>query len=259
MKKVLLIGKLSNAISEINESLSRRFQVQLCGDSIEILQGMLKIVKPDLVVLNLSDMPEIAGELLQLLEEKDSSVPVITIVTDEQSQQYKEYLQKKQFEKFSAPIRRAELVSRCFTRLNISEAEMRGETQLQSGGKSSSNRKKRILIVDDSPLALRTTRAVLGNRYDVVVATSAKQALQIMKTERPDLILLDYEMPDCDGKMTLQKIREDKNLCDIPVIFVTGVADKDHIAAVLGLNPAGYFLKPLEKEKVLSAIESIIG
>ena len=260
MKKLLLIGKLETTLSELNESLSKKFQVQLCGDSVELLQGMLKIVKPDLVVLNLSDMDERENELFMLLEEHDSMVPVIVVVTEEQSEQYKEYFRKKQSEEFPAPITRADLVDRCCNCIiDFNEVHMQKAMYAKAGGGSSNGGRKRILIVDDSPLALRTTRAIVGSRYDVTVATSAKQALQTMKSERPDLILLDYEMPDCDGKMTLEKIRQNVDLCDIPVIFVTAVADKEHIAAVLGMNPAGYFLKPLEKEKVLKAIEDIIG
>ena len=77
--------------------------------------------------------------------------------------------------------------------------------------------------------------------------------------KHPDLILLDYEMPEMNGKMTLEKIREDASMADIPVIFLTAVADKEHITAVLRLNPAGYFLKPLEKEKLLEAVDKIFG
>lgn len=257
MKKVLLIGKLDNTISELNEGLSRRFQVQLCGESVELLQGMLKIVKPHLIIMNLSQMEENGGAMMQLLEENDSTIPVFVIVTEEQSQEYEVYFTKKQFEKFFAPVKRADLIAKCCNKLNISDLQK--EMDVARGGSLSRDGKKRIFIVDDSPLALRTTRAILGSKYDVAVATSAKQAIPAMKSERPDLIILDYEMPDCDGKMTLQKIRADRELCDVPVIFVTGVADKEHIAAVLGLNPAGYFLKPLEKEKVLNAIKDIIG
>lgn len=257
MKKVLLIGKLDNTITELNDGLSKRFQVQLCGDSTELLQGMLKIVKPDLAVINLVEMETIGDDMLKLIETNASSTPVIVIVTEEQSEQYREYFAKDQFEQVAAPVGRADLIARCFSHLNLSENGSQREMQVSTA--THRQGKKQILIVDDSPLALRTTKAILGTKYDVVVATSAKQALQTMKTEIPDLILLDYEMPDCDGKMTLQKIREDEMLCDIPVIFVTAVADKEHIAAVLGMNPAGYFLKPLEKKKVLNAIEAIIG
>ena len=58
--------------------------------------------------------------------------------------------------------------------------------------------------------------------------------------KRPDLILLDYEMPVCDGRQTLEMIRADEELKDIPVIFLTGVNDREHIESVLSLKPAGY-------------------
>lgn len=53
-------------------------------------------------------------------------------------------------------------------------------------------------------------------------------------------------------------IRADEKFKDIPVIFLTGVADKEHIAAVLKLKPNGYFLKPPEREKLLNSIEKIL-
>ena len=257
MKKILLIGKLDETMSELNDGLAKRFRVQLCDGSMELVQGMLKIVKPDLVVMNLVEMDESEEDIFNLIENNASSTPVISIVTEEQSEYYREYFAKKQFIELAAPVGHKELLTRCLSCINVSEAELNREMNYISG--ASRNGQKQIMIVDDSPLAIRSTKAILGTKYEIVVATSGKQALQIMKNERPDLILLDYEMPDCDGKMTLEKIREDEMLCDIPVIFVTGVADKPHIAAVLGMNPAGYFLKPLEKEKVLNAIEAIIG
>ena len=256
MKKILLIGKLDHAMSELNDNLSKRFRVQLCGESTELMQGMLNIVKPDLVVVNLVEMDENGEDVLGILENNDSNIPVIAIVTEEQSEQYRQYFAKKQFVEMAAPVDKMDLITRCLNCMNVSQMELQRERNANCGASRSG--KRQIMIVDDSPLAVRATKAILGTKYDIVVATSGKQALQIMKTERPDLILLDYEMPDCDGKMTLEQIREDEMLCDIPVIFVTGVADKAHIAAVLGMNPAGYFLKPLEKDKVMSAIEAII-
>lgn len=77
------------------------------------------------------------------------------------------------------------------------------------------------------------------------------------KKKHPDLILLDYEMPGWDGKRTLEEIRKDEEIMDIPVMFLTGVADKEHIAAVLGMKPEGYLLKPVEQSKLLSMIEEI--
>lgn len=76
--------------------------------------------------------------------------------------------------------------------------------------------------------------------------------------KRPDLILLDYEMPVCDGKMTLEMLRADKNLATIPVMFLTAINDRESIEAVLKLKPAGYLLKPPAKERLLAEIDKVL-
>ena len=73
------------------------------------------------------------------------------------------------------------------------------------------------------------------------------------------MILLDYEMPVCDGKMTLEMIRADEDLTSIPVVFLTAVNDRANIEAVLKLKPAGYFLKPPVKDRLLLEIDKILS
>ena len=63
----------------------------------------------------------------------------------------------------------------------------------------------------------------------------------------------------CDGRKTLQIIRGLEGAENIPVVFLTAVADKDHIAAVLQLSPAGYLLKPADAERIYSIIEKVLG
>ena len=99
---------------------------------------------------------------------------------------------------------------------------------------------------------------LLDDKYIVWVATSGEMALKRMEREIPDLILLDYEMPGLDGKETLERIRVDERTKDIPVIFLTGVADKQNIANVLHLNPKGYILKPPSQDKLFEAIEEAL-
>ena len=62
-----------------------------------------------------------------------------------------------------------------------------------------------------------------------------------------------------DGRQTLEMIRADEDICNIPVIFLTGVDDRAHIQAVLALRPAGYMLKPPVASKLFDAIEKAIG
>ena len=66
-------------------------------------------------------------------------------------------------------------------------------------------------------------------------------------------------MPVCDGKQTLEMIRADDELAEIPVIFLTSVNDREHIEAVLSLKPAGYLLKPPVKERLVEAIDNSLN
>ena len=118
---------------------------------------------------------------------------------------------------------------------------------------------KHILVVDDSAVTLRSVKSLLDKKYRVSVATTSEMAIKSMQRCIPDLVLLDYEMPDWDGKKTLEMIRQDETIKDVPVMFLTGVADKQHIAAVLELNPVGYMLKPPEQEKLFAAIEDVFS
>ena len=118
--------------------------------------------------------------------------------------------------------------------------------------------KKRILVVDDNGTTLRTMKAMLEGDYEVAIAISGAQAMTSIGKKRPDLILLDYEMPVCDGRMTLEMIRADEDMKDIPVVFLTAVNDRANIEAVLKLKPAGYFLKPALKDKLIAEIEKIL-
>lgn len=80
-------------------------------------------------------------------------------------------------------------------------------------------------------------------------------AMAALERSVPELILLDYEMPEVNGKETLEVIRTQKNYCDIPVVFLTAVADKQKISEVLALQPQGYLLKPVEQQKLLNYLE----
>jgi len=115
--------------------------------------------------------------------------------------------------------------------------------------------KKCILAVDDSGILLRSVKAMLEKYYDVVVANSGMMAMKQAKKKAPDLILLDYEMPEWDGKRTMEEFRNDEELKDTPIVFLTSVADKAHIAAVLAMKPSGYLLKPIEQQLLLDTIE----
>ncbi len=255
MKKILLIGELNKAIENLNETLILDFQVQVCSMGTEEIKVMLQIAKPDLIIVSLIGSYEINEAIFKLLAEQRIKIPILTIGTERECAQYSQYYETKQFEALYRPILKRVLLERCYSILGLSENNKKQEVYEWYNKKQ----KKSIMVVDDSSLVLRNIKSMLEPRYTVYVANSGKQALKFIPEKKPDMILLDYEMPKMDGRQTLEKIREMEEWKDIPVVFLTGVADRQHIYAVLQLEPAGYILKPPSVDKILEVIEEALG
>ncbi len=111
--------------------------------------------------------------------------------------------------------------------------------------------KKSILLVDDDPTFLKMMKGWLDEEYRVTIVTSGTQALMYIADNKPDLILLDYEMPVTSGPQVLEMIRSETKVDRIPVIFLTGKGDRDK---VLALKPDGYLLKSLNRDQILNSI-----
>ena len=103
--------------------------------------------------------------------------------------------------------------------------------------------RKKVLIVDDSLTIRQAMKQLLEEDYAVSVAESGVAAIRTITLDPPDLVLLDYEMPVCDGRQTLEMLRSEEAFADIPVIFLTGRRDTDTMIKVMPLKPAGYLLK----------------
>lgn len=120
-------------------------------------------------------------------------------------------------------------------------------------------RKKSVLIVDDDRGVLRLLKACLMTQYDVTTLANGNMVTKYFKNKTADAILLDYEMPDMNGTEVFNKLKENPDTKDIPVIFLTGVAEREKIQEVLALNPQGYLLKPINMGRLRETIKEILG
>ncbi|MBD2665330.1 two-component hybrid sensor and regulator [Richelia sinica FACHB-800] len=115
-----------------------------------------------------------------------------------------------------------------------------------------------ILLVEDNQVNIYTTLDYLESRgYRLIVANNGKQALEILKTEQPDLILMDIQMPEMDGIEAIHRIRQDLQV-DVPIIALTALAmpgDKDNCLAA-GANE--YFTKPIQFKQLVATIEKLL-
>ena len=115
----------------------------------------------------------------------------------------------------------------------------------------------KILVVDDSGAVLRSVKGWLEDKYQVILANSGAMAIKYLAINRPDLVLLDYEMPVVDGSQVLEMIRTEKEFSDIPVIFLTSKNDKASIMKVMALKPEGYILKNTPPEQIKKEIDDL--
>ena len=113
--------------------------------------------------------------------------------------------------------------------------------------------------MDDSLIIREGIKRLLSEDYEVASAESGAAAIRTITLNRPDLILLDYEMPVCDGKQTLEMLRAEKVFEDIPVIFLTGRRDPQSIIQVMPLKPAGYLLKNGKPEEIKKEIDAFFA
>ena len=120
-------------------------------------------------------------------------------------------------------------------------------------------RRKHVLIIDDDPLMLKVVKEQLSEKYDVATAISSKIAYKFLENKKTDMILLDYEMPGEDGPSTFKTLRKNKDLDSIPIVFLTGVTEKEKIKEALILMPQGYLLKPIDKDMLIGTVEKFIG
>lgn len=149
------------------------------------------------------------------------------------------------------------LMQAIFTRpIDVKEAVHRIDNDIKKYGKQN---KKKILVVDDSGAALRSVKAWLENKYHVILANSGVMAIKYLALNRPDLILLDYEMPVVDGRQVLEMIRAENDYRDIPVFFLTSKGDKQSVQNVLALKPQGYLLKTMQPGAIIKQVDEFFA
>jgi len=122
-------------------------------------------------------------------------------------------------------------------------------TPPQAGPAVGTDERPRLLIVDDASVNLHTLIGMFRDEYAISAATSGRKALELAQREpRPDLILLDIQMPDMDGYEVLTALKQDAATADIPVIFVTALAEAADAARGLLMGAADYVTKPINPE-----------
>lgn len=118
---------------------------------------------------------------------------------------------------------------------------------------------KRILVVDDDVMNLKMAEFILEKKqYEVLKAESGMECLSCLKTEKVDLVLLDLEMPVLNGLKTLERIREDREISDVPVIFLSAASDPVHEVEAGRLGALDFINKPFKPMDFLERVGKVL-
>jgi CheY-like chemotaxis protein len=121
--------------------------------------------------------------------------------------------------------------------------------------KGEAMQEKTILVIEDNAMNMKLMRAVLKvGQYRMIETGDAENGLRLAREERPDLILMDIQLPGMDGLSATRLIKTDPDLKDIPVLAMTGYAMEDEKRKAMDVGFAGYIVKPFHVNELLETI-----
>ena len=118
----------------------------------------------------------------------------------------------------------------------------------------------RVLVVDDDPSIVRIIEEMLGReeRFEVRTASTGYDAGMMTREFRPNIVLLDYMLPDVNGNVVCERIKSDSDLADTRIIIISGVVRQEEIDALLESGADAFIPKPFQVEDLIEKIDALI-
>lgn len=260
--KVLLTGKGKIIKDDFFNHMGEHFQSVTTSTHYDDMIRHLDFFKPDIFVCCLNG--ESRDEIVKIMEHKRrltrEGISTVVIGSEEDCDNFQKIAIYMADLILHKPISANAIVDKIMKMMEELEREQEEQRKMQEkiAAMKSRNERKRILVIDDDPMMLKLIKEQLHDSYDVATAISGKIAHKFLESKKVNLILLDYEMPGENGPEVLRKIREKEELAAIPVVFLTGITEREKISQALKLKPQGYLLKPIDRDKLLGTIERFV-
>ena len=118
---------------------------------------------------------------------------------------------------------------------------------------------KNVMVVEDNEKNRKLMRVILKSKgYNVIEATTGEEAISTLKKQKPDIILMDIQLPGIDGITLAKQIKADTNTNDIPIIAVTAFAMKGDEQKILSSGCNGYISKPIDTHELINIMEQYL-
>ncbi len=266
MLKALVTGKNRKVASDICEhlELDRGYLTVKCDPVKSTLFDIILAELPKVIIICLGDETKETIEAYNVLKNavKQGGCTTIVIASEEDEKFFMKYTELSKVLFLSRPVSLFALYEK------MAEIEEQIKKNKENNlslfrefvNEEEGSGRKRILVVDDDTEQLVHIKEQLEEFYDVTPVKSGEAAFKFLLKRKPDLILLDYLMPDQDGPQVLRQLRTVDDYSDIPVIFLTGMSEKDTVIQTLTqLRPQGYIIKPSKKSEIVAKIIDVLG
>lgn len=285
--RVLFTGSGTYVIDDIMKRIPATFESEKCPATDILLAAALKNFHPHIIVACLSDESRQTLRMFSHLEDNPESINLLLLVIGNKAdcKLFENNILHKNIQFFVRPLDAERFLNTLneYLSCGVEDAQRIQDEQQKNGEElradtlaqtelviaqqalmekielmTRAHGRKTILVVDDDVRMLNIIKLYLQDLYEVVVVPSGKLALKYLSKKSADLVLLDYLMPIEDGPAVLQQIRESSPHCNIPVVFLTGVDDKDLVMKGLKLHPNSYLLKPVSRAILLERVTEIL-
>ena len=246
-KKIFLVDDVSFSLIKTKQILKDMYTVFTMESSARMFE-LLKKVKPDLILLDIN-MPGVDGyDTLKALKasENYAEIPVIFLSGKEDEDSIIKGLELGAVDHVSKPFTSQDLHLRITKQLY----PIKFNYDLQIDNEKNILKHQSILAVDDSPSMLRTIHFALRGKYKVHTLQKPENLKNIIQDLKPDLFLLDYNMPVINGFELYGIIREFPEFHETPIIYLTSENSLDHLKKAIDLGSSGYIVKPFKPQKL---------
>ncbi len=259
LREILLCSNTPGALYDVGEILLNTgcFEVLDFEKGLDAATAAVRLATPDLFIVNIGDFESNSYVSLLQLQAELPRLPVLVYGSTLEYTEFNAMYMGNNPPQLEKPVEPKKVIDTVCRALDMSDDEANNIKEiLRSKGKLD---KPHVLVVDDNAIFLRTLKTILQADYRVTLAKSGEGAIRAIEREKPDMVLLDYDMPEMDGCEVIKKIRENEETEGLKVVFLTGISDREHISSVMKFNPNGYLLKPINNKTLLSAIEATLA
>ena len=264
--KIMVTGRNRRIATDICEHISseREYSTIKCPPTKSAIFEMSLSELPHVVIICAGDESSDSVKAYDVLREtvKIGALEIIIVANDEDRKAFMNNSKLSKMFFLARPVS----ISALYRKLAEIEESFEDDSKAGQGVIEYINNvepekyeRKHILVVDDDAEQLIMIKEHLKEFYEVTLVNSGKNAYKALGKYKFDLILLDYMMPDMDGPEVLLSLRDYPEFRDIPVVFLTGVSERETVLKTLvELKPQGYVLKPTKKSELVAKIIDVL-